>query len=204
MTLFQGTAEKKLDRREAFRRVAEVAGGELLEGKRKSGDRVLFVRGPWRIWLDTYVVSTGQVTVIYTRVRAFFRGRRDLQVVVRKKSWLDRLVQGMGFGSPLPVDRTLLERYVVRGRPEPRVPSLFSAQGLTEAVLAVPSLRLQVKPASRKHRKRMGEDAGEVACQTTGVITDVEWLTGMVQVVAEALASLERVGEARAEGVTDP
>lgn len=194
----------KLDRREAFRQAAEMAGGELRPGKRKSQDRVLFQRGAWQIWLDTYVVSTGQVTVIYTRARAHFTGWRDLRVTVRRKLWIDRVWQGLGFGSPLPVDRRLLERYVIKGRPEARVPSLFAAPGLTDAVLSVASLRLEVKRADRKHRQHLGEDAGVVQCQTTGVITDVERLVAMVRVVHETLDGMERIGEARAEETSEP
>lgn len=200
----KGEKRVKLDRREAFRQAAELAGGELYPGKRKSQDRVLFQRGPWRIWLDTYTVSTGQVTVTYTRARAHFRGWRDLRVTLRRKLWIDRVWQGMGFGSPLPVDRRLLERYVVKGQPEARVPSLMAAPGLTDAVLSVPSLRLEVKRPDRKHRQHLGEDAGVVACQTTGVITEVARLVGMVQVVHEVLDGLDRIGEARAEETTEP
>jgi hypothetical protein len=183
--------------------VAELLGGEFLGGKRSSNDRVMVPRGPWRIWLDTYTVSTGQVTVTYTRARAFYRGRRDLHLSVRRRNRFDRFLAGLGFGRLLPIDPRLNERYVVKGRPEGRVPSLLSSPGLTEAILAEPSLRLQVKRPSKKDRKRFGEDAGEVFSQTTGVITDVERLTRMIRAVGETLDALERIGEANEEPPPD-
>jgi hypothetical protein len=126
-----------------------------------------------------------------------------MSLLVRRRGFLDRLWEALGFGRRLPVSRILADRYVVKGKPEPRVPSLFSAQVLTEAVLAVPSLRLEIKRPSRKSRKRFGQDSGVVVCRTTGVITDVDRLEGMIQVVREALDSLHRVGEAREEEVPD-
>lgn len=194
---------RKLKRREAYRQVAERLGGELLEGKRSGQDRVMVPRGPWKLWLDTYTVSTGQVTVIYTRVRAYFRGWRELTVTVRGRNWLDRLLARVGFGRKrLPLDPRLRERRVVKGRPERRVPSLFGER-LVEAVLALPSGRLYVKRPSRKSRKRFGEDAGVVVCETTGVVTDVERLTAMVEAVDQMLEALDRVGEARREPLPD-
>lgn len=197
------TKRPKLKRREAYRRVAERFDGELLEGKRDSMDRVVIPRGPWRIWLDTYTVSTGQVTVTYTRARAYFLGRRELRIKLRRRNWFDRLLGGLGFGRLPPVDPRLNEAYVIKGSPEGRVPSLFSAPGLTDAVLAVPSLNLEVKKAPRKIRKRSGEDVGEVVSQAAGVITDVERLAGMLRAVGETLEALERIAEAKREPVPE-
>jgi hypothetical protein len=193
----------KVTRSDAWRSVAERTGGDFVEARKPAKERVLVRHGPWRVWLDTYVVSNGSTSQTYTRVRAYVRGWRGMSLLVRRRGVLDRLWETLGFGSRLPVSRALTDRYVVKGKPEPRVPSLFSAQGLTGAVMAVPSLRLEIKRPSRKSRKRFGEDAGVVVCRTTGVITDVDRLAGMIAVVREALDSLHRVGEAREEEVPD-
>ncbi len=193
----------KVTRTDAWRAVSQRTGGDFVEARRQSKERVLVRHGPWKVWLDTYVVSNGSTSQTYTRVRAYVRGWRGMSLLVRKRGFLDRLWEKLGFGSRLPVNRTLADRYVVKGKPEPRVPSLFSAQGLTGAVLAVPSLRLEIKRPSRKSRKRFGQDSGVVVCRTTGVITDVDRLEGMITVVREALDSLHRIGEAREEEVPD-
>jgi hypothetical protein len=193
----------KATRSDAWRSVAERTGGDFVEARRPSKERVLVRHGPWRVWLDTYVVSNGSTSQTYTRVRAYIRGWRGMSLLVRRRGVLDRLWETLGFGGRLPLSRALTDRYVVKGKPEPRVPSLFSAQGLTQAVMAVPSLRLEIKRPSLKSRKRFGEDAGVVVCRTTGVITDVDRLEGMIAVVREALDSLHRVGEAREEEIPD-
>lgn len=194
----------KVDRRTAYREVAARLGGRMEQGKRAGKDRVYFEHGPWWSRLDTYVVSTGTVTVTYTRVRAYVLGHRELRIRVRGRGFFDRLWAGLGFGSPPPVARELLERYVVKGKPEPRVPSYFAQSELVDALLAVPSLELHVKRASRRSRKRYGEQTGVVYCQTFGVVTDVDRLAAMVEVVRCALDALHRVGEANEERIPGP
>lgn len=197
MKLFKSTSKARgLARREVWRSVAARTGGRFVEGKRPAKDRVILEHGPWEIHLDTYVVSNGQTAVTYTRVRSYFLGWRELKVVVRRRNVFDRLLEALGFGSRLPLGRTLTEKYVVKGHPSPRVSSLFTGSHLSEAVMAVPSLRLEVKRAGRKSRKKFGESAGVVVCRTTGVIREVDRLVSMLNVVREALDGVQRVGEA--------
>jgi hypothetical protein len=187
---------QKVDRRDAWQRVAAVTEGRFVEGKRSAKDKVLVSHGPWDVWLDTYTVSTGQTSVTYTRVRTHFMGWRDLSLRVRKRNFLDRILESLGFSSRPPLRRALTDKYVIKGKPLPRVPSLFSGSHLGEAIMALPSLGLEIKRPGWKMRRKLGDRAGVVVCRTTGVITEHERLVGMIEVVKEALDGLMRVGEA--------
>lgn len=194
-------AAQKLDRRDAWKLVADATEGRFVEGKRSVKDRVIVTHGPWQIHLDTFVVNTGQVVVTYTRVRAYFLGWREMKVVVRRRSFLDRILEALGFSSQPAMGRTLTDKYVVKGKPLPRLPSLFSGSHLAEAIMAVPSLHLEIRRPGRKSRRKFGESAGVVVCRTTGVITEVGRLVGMIEVVKEALDGLRRVGEATSDAL---
>jgi len=199
----RGAKSPKVDRRTLWREVAVLLDGELVEGKRPDQDKVLVGHGPWRIWLDTYIVSTGQVSVRYTRARACFRGWRELRVTVRTANIFDRMWRAL-FGSVRPgVSRALLEKHVVKGKPEGRLPSLLLAGGLTDAILEAPSTSLQVKPASRRLRKRHGTGLGEVVCMTTSVAGGVNRLAAMVRLVGVTLDALAGIGEAVREEAPD-
>ena len=193
----------KLDRRTAWQRVAQAEDGVFQEGRRASKDQVLFVHGPWKIRLDTYTQSSGQAQVTYTRVRAYFGGYRDLRLTVRRRNVLDRLWSALGFGSPPPVNRAVLERFVVRGKPAPRVPSLFVSSDVCDAVQALERFHLYVKRPGRKSRKRFGQDTGVLVCQHSSVIKDPERLARMVRLVRAMLDALRRVGEADARVLSD-
>lgn len=191
--------EQLPDQRTVWREMATLLGGQLVEGKRQAADKIVVRHGPWRVVTDVYVQSNGQTAVTYTRVRALFTGWRGLEVLVRRRNLLDRMAEAMGFGRRLPLSPGFLERYVVKGKPEGRVPSLFAGQGLYDAIASAESLRLQVKRPSRKERKRFGEGTGVVEARTTGVLRNLSRLAGLVRSVAETLEALQRVGEARAE-----
>lgn len=186
----------KLNRRDAIRQVAEAVGGHHRMGKRPYQDEVVVTRGPWTLRLDGYYQSTGQAAIPYTRARAFFGGWRGLKVTVRKRTPFDRLWESLGFGSRLPVGAAVNDRFVIRGKPEARLPSLFSFSGLSQAMLALGSMRMQVKRPSRKSRKRYGEEAGVVVCLISGFTTDVSRMVAMLDVIGETLEALARVGEA--------
>lgn len=192
---------RKADRRASWRELAVAEGGDLDEGRRPSQDRLLLRHGPWRIVVDTYTVSTGTVTVTVTRARSWYGGHRGLRVTVRRRNVFDRLVSALGFGSPLPVARDLLETCVVKGKPGPRAASLFSVGDLARAMTAEPHLRVVVKEASRKMRRHVGADTGVVVCEIQGVVTDVDRLAAMVALVRQLLDALVRVGEANEEEV---
>ncbi len=188
----------QMDRREAWQEVARRVGGTFVEGKRKSQDRVALEHGHRTIRLDTYTVQTGQMSVTITRVWAFFVGRADLKLVVRKRNFFDTILENLGFGGITPRNRELARRYVVKGKPERRLRSLITA-GLTAAILAQSSFKLEVKAAPRKNRKRMGPHTRQVAMHITGVIKDPDRLAGMFTVVREMLDALEGIGVAAQE-----
>jgi hypothetical protein len=185
----------KLDRRVAVQRVAEAVGGTYRAGKKPFQDQVVLRRGPWTLRLDGYYQSTGQSAIPYTRVRAYFGGWRGMKVTVRKRTWLDHLWEGLGFGSRPPLGSALNDRFVVTGKPEARLPSLFSMSALAQSMLALPSMRLRVKKPSRKSRRRYGDDSGVVVCLTSGFTTDTGRMVAMLDVVGETLEALARVGE---------
>lgn len=187
------------DQRTVWREMATLLDGELVEGKRQTADKIVVRHGPWRIVADIYVQSNGQAAVMYTRVRACFAGWRGLKVVVRRRNVFDRLWEALGFGERPHVDPGFQERYVVKGKPEGRVPSLFAGQAIFEAIASAESVRLEVKRPGRKDRKVYGEEAGEVVARTTGVVRDLGRLAGLIRTVAETLEALQRVGEAGAE-----
>jgi hypothetical protein len=188
--------EPKPDRREAIQRVAETVVGSHRKGKRPYQDEVALPRGPWTLRLDGYYQSTGQAAIPFTRARAYFGGWRGLELSVRKRARFDALWEGLGFGSRPPLGSALNDRFVIRGKPEARLPSLFSRSALSQAMCALPSMRLSVKRPSRKSRRRYGEDAGVVVCLTSGFTTDVGRMVAMLEVVGETLDALARVGEA--------
>lgn len=181
--------------------VAEVWGdlaarhGGTFEVGRFGRERVVLTHRGWTLTLEKYVVQAGTAPLVYTRVRALYAGARELKAKVRPRNWLDNVLRAFGYGRRLPIRRALLERYVVKGSPPARLPSFFSPE-LSDALLQGSDLHLEVDRAPRKDRRRLGDDTGEVACRTSGVILDPVRLDAMIDVAQAALDALHRIGEA--------
>jgi len=183
-------------RRQRWRDAADRLGGTLREGKKSARDAIEVACRVGTIAVETFVVNNGSTSVTYTRARTYAPGWRGFRLVVRPRTWLDRLWARLGHGEAPPVARDLLERFVVRGKPSSRVPSLFADRVVVDALLEAPPVRLEVRRPSRKSRRVYGEGVAEVWCRATGVVTDVEQLVRMVSIVSVTLEALARIGEA--------
>lgn len=203
LALFRRTGRRKPSRREGWREASALLGGRLVEGRRASADEILLEHGPWTVRLASCYQQTGEAAIPYTRARATFRGLRELRLEIRRRNAFDRLVQALGFGGQLRVPPALATAHMVRGSPEARLPALLTTTGLVQAVLAAPGAELRVERASRKLRRRYGQDVGLVTCQRSGIRTDPAELSSLVSVVTATLDALEGVGEARREPSPD-
>lgn len=152
--------------------------------------------------MDTEVESDGTTTRFRTRARALYSGWRELRVTVRPRRLWDRWAEALGWASDPPVSRTVLERYVVRGRPRARLPSVFSP-GLVARLGELPPVRLEAGRAGFRDRRRLGERTGRVRCRMEEEPADPETLEGMAELVAETLEALRRVGEADGQPLGD-
>ncbi len=203
MSKTEATREPKLDRREAFQAAASELDATFVQGKRSSGDQVHFEHGPWNVILDTYVVSTGQVIITYTRAQALYVAADDFTLRVTKKNAFTRIAELFGFYGLLVGDRELERKYKIKASNDPRGRSFKVDARLRELIMAQPSLRLDIRRLPWGKRRKNGEGVRRVTVQTTDVIKDPERLAGYVLVVAASLDQLVRIGVAHAEPVAE-
>ena len=98
----------KLDRREAFQAAASDLNATFVQGKRSSGDQIHLEHGPWKVVLDTYVVSNGQTTVTYTRAQALYVARDNFILRVTRRNIFTRIAELFGFYGLLVGDQELV------------------------------------------------------------------------------------------------
>ena len=193
----------KLDRREAFQAAASELDATFVAGKRSSGDQVHLEHGPWKVILDTYVVSTGQTTVTYTRTRALYVARDNFTLRVSRRNVFTRIAELFGFYGLLVGDQGLERKYTIKSSNAPRARSLMGDRRLRELIMAQPSLQLEIRRLSWGQRRKMGDGVRAVAVQTTGVIKEPDRLANYVRLVAATLDQLARIGGARHEPIAE-
>jgi hypothetical protein len=172
-------------------------GATFVAGTNASKDALVVEHGPFTVRVETFVKQVGNAPVTFTGARAYFLGLRDLHFRARPRNFMDRVLAAFGIRGLQRLDRTLVDRFVVRGGPPARIPSLFADRALPASLIDLGSASLSVKKASRKSRRRLGDGAGVVACRVTGVTLDPQVLRGLVAAVTLTLDALERMGEAR-------
>ena len=127
----------KLDRREAFQAAASDLNATFVQGKRSSGDQIHLEHGPWKVVLDTYVVSNGQTTVTYTRAQALYVARDNFILRVTRRNIFTRiaeLFEDLGFYGLLVGDQELVRKYKIKSSNDPRGRSFMMDRRLHELI----------------------------------------------------------------------
>ena len=199
----EATSEPKLDRREAFQAAASELDATFVPGYRSSGDQVHFEHGPWNVILNTYVVSTGQVTITYTRAQALYVATDDFTLRVTKKNAFTRIAELLGFYGLLVGDKDLESKYKIKSSNDPRARSLMMDRRLRELIMVQPSLQLDIQRLSWGKRRKKGDGVRRVTVVTSGVIKEPDRLANYVRLVAAALDQLVRIGVAHHEPVAE-
>ncbi len=192
-----------LKRRDAFRAAASALDATFLPGKRSSGDQVRLKHGPWQLVLDTYVQSSGQPSVTYTRARALYVAKEDFSLRIVRKNVFTKISELFGFYGLLVGDQALERRYKITASNDPRGRSLMADRGLRALIKVQPSLRLEIRRLSWGKRRRRGDGVRTVTVRTTGVTTDPDRLVGYTRLVASTLEQLVRIGVACEDPVVE-
>ena len=193
----------KLNRREAFQAAASDLDATFAPGERSSGDQVHLEHGPWKVILDTYVVSTGQTTLTYTRARALYVARNDFTLRVTRRNILTRIAELFGFYGLQVGDQEFERKYKTRSSNDHRGRSFMMDRRLRELIMVSPSLRLDIQRLSWGKRRKKGDGVRSVTVQITDVIKDPAHLANYVRVVAATLDQLVRIGAAHHEPVAE-
>lgn len=183
-------------RGEVWRQLSAAAGGRFTEGGFFKSDKVEVEHGPWVVTLDTYTVSTGQVTIIYTRMRAPYVNPDGFRFTIYRKGFFSKIgewfgMHDIGVGDPL-----FDEAFVIKGNDERKVRALLADRKLRELIAAQPSIHFEVKDDERWFGKKFPEGVDELYFQVTGVIKDIDRLQQLFALFAETLDQLCRIGSA--------
>ena len=193
----------KLNRRQAFQAAASDLDATFVASKRSSGDEVHLEHGPWKVILDTYVESTGQTSVTYTRARALYVAKEDFTLRISRRNVFTRIAELFGFYGLLVGDQEIERKYTIKSSSAPRGRSLMTDRGLRELIMVQPSLRLDIRRISWGKRRKRGDGVRTVTVQTTGVVTEPDQLASYVLLVAHTLDQLVRIGAAFEDPVAE-
>jgi hypothetical protein len=183
-------------RKEIWTKLSEDMHGRYVAERWGRGDKVQVEHNDWTLTLDTYAVSTGKVTIVFTRMRAPFVNPTGFRFTLYRKSIFTGIgklfgMQDIEIGDP-PFD----DGFVVKATNESRVRQLLGVPKIRELISAQKDIKLEIKDDEGWFGTTFPDGVDELHFAVAGVIKDVERLKLLYDLFAETLEELCRIGAA--------
>ena len=183
-------------RKEMWTRLSEAVNGRYVAGGFGKGDKVQVEHNDWTLTLDTYAVSTGKVTVVFTRMRAPFVNPSGFRFLVYRKSIFSGVGKFFGMQDIEVNDPPFDDDFIVQGTDEHKVRLLLASPKIRAMIAAQKDLHFGVKDDEGWFGTKFPEGVDELHFAVAGVIKDVDRLKQLYDLFAETLDELCRMGTA--------
>jgi hypothetical protein len=182
-----------------WRQLTTEIDAQYVPGGFWKGDKVQATHGEWTLTLDTYAVSTGKTTVVFTRMRAPYVNPDGFRFTVYRKGIFTDIAKRFGMQDVEVGDEAFDRDFVVKGTDEGKLRDLFANPRIRELLAAKPELQLTVKDDEGWFGPSFPDGVDELYFAVPGVIKDVERLKRLYALFGETLDQLCRMGSAYRE-----
>lgn len=182
--------------REIWRQLSDEIDARFVQGGFLKGDKVQASHGAWTVTLDKYVVSTGKVTIVYTRMRAPYVNPDGFRFRVYRTGLFSDLGKLLGM-QDVEVGHPDFDRdFIIKGTDEGKLRQLFASPKIRALIEAQKDIDFSVKDDEGWFGATFPDGVDELAFQVVGVIKDVERLKKLYDLFGETLDELCRMGSA--------
>lgn len=179
-----------------WRQLSAEIGAMYVDGGFWKGDKVQATQGEWTLTLDTYAVSDGKTTVVYTRMRAPYVNPAGFRFTIHRKGLFTEVAKWLGM-QDLQVGHEPFDRdFVIKGTDEGMLRALFSNPKIRELVDKQKNIHFTVKDDEGWFGATFPEGVDELYFSVVGIIKDVERLKLLYELFAETLEQLCVIGSA--------
>jgi hypothetical protein len=182
--------------REIWRQLSAEIGAQYVEGGFWKGDKVQAIHGPWTITLDTYTVSDGKSSIVYTRMRAPFADPEGFRFTVYRKGIFSDIGKWFGMEDIEIGDETFDRDFILKSNHEQKLRELLGSSQIRELISRQPQIYFAVKDDEGFFSSRFPEGVDELYFRVVGVIKDVGRLKLLYDLFAATLDQLCRIGSA--------
>jgi hypothetical protein len=186
-------------REEIWRQLSTEIGARYVAGGFWKGDKVQAVHEEWTVTLDSYAVSTGKTTVVYTRMRAPYVNPNGFRFTIYRKGFFSDIGKWFGMQDIEVGDPSFDQDFIIKGTDESQVRALLSHQKIRDLIARQREIHFSVKDDEGWFGARFTEGVDELCFAVAGVIKDVERLKLLYELFAETLDQLCRIGSAYEE-----
>jgi hypothetical protein len=185
-------------RNDIWRQLSADLGGQYVAGGTFRSAKVQATHGEWTVTLDTHAVRTGNVTIVYTRMRAPFVNPGGFRFTIYRRGLFSDIAKWLGMQDVQVGVEPFDSDFIVKGTDEAMVRSLFSKQRLRDLVTAQDKIYLTVKDDEGWFAAKFPEGVDELYFNVVGVIKDLDRLKLLYELFSETLDDLCATGSAYA------
>jgi hypothetical protein len=183
-------------KKEVWNQLSAEIGAQYKDGGFWKGDKVQAKHGEWTVTLDTYTVSNGKTTVVFTRMRAPYVNPAGFRFTVYRKTIFSAVGKWLGMQDIEVHDEQFDRDFIVKGTDEDKVRALFGNARIRELITAQKHIHFEVKDDEGWFGATFPEGVDELVFVVVGVIKDVERLKLLYELFAETLEQLCEIGAA--------
>jgi len=181
---------------EVWRRLSEDIGGRFVEGGFWKGDKVEVTHGEWTLTLDTYAVSTGKATVVFTRMRAPYVNPSGFRFNIYRRGVFTEIAKRFGMQDIEIGDETFDRDFVLKGTDESQVRTLLSDLKIRDLISKQREIQFSVKDDEGWFGPKFPEGVDELYFSVVGITKDESRIKLLYELFAETLDQLCRMGSA--------
>jgi hypothetical protein len=181
-------------KKEIWRQLSERVHGRFVEGGFCQGDKVEVTHADWTVTLDTYAISTGKVTMVFTRMQAPFANPTKFRFTIYRGGFWAEVGKFFGMQDLEVGDPPFDDAFVVKGADEPRVKLLFANPRIRELLTRQPEIHLTVESGRHWPRPKQPEGVDVLVFHVGGIIKDIDRLELLYDLFGETLDELARAG----------
>ena len=183
-------------RKEVWRQLSDEVGASYVDGGFCKGDKVKITHGEWTVTLDTFAVSTGKSTIVYTRMRAPYVNPDGFRFTVYRRGMFTGVAKWLGMQDLEIGDERFDHDFVIKANDEAKVRELLGSPKVRELLDRQKEVHFTVKDDEGWFGPRFEGDADELYFTVVGVIKDIERLKLLYELFAETLDRLCHIGSA--------
>lgn len=171
--------------------------GTFVSGSFNKPDKVVAYHEPWEVVLDTYVVSSGNSSKRFTRMRAPYVYRDDFVFQINRKDLFTGIAKALGQQDVVVGYPRFDEEFVIQGNDERKLRMLFASAELRRLIARQPRMMLRIREDEEKlFRPKFPKHVNEVYFATGQVIKDLGRLHDLFDLFAVVLDQLHEIGTA--------
>ena len=183
-------------KKEIWKQLSERVHGQFVDGGFWKGDKVIAEHGGWALTLDTFAVSTGKVTIVYTRMRAPFVNPSGFRFEVYRKSVFSGIAKFFGM-QDLEIGDPLFDAdFIIKSADESKIRQLLANERIREIIARQKDVNFAVKDDEGWFGTKFPEGVDELYFAVVGVIKDIDRLALLYELFTETLDELCRIGAA--------